>query len=141
MKLARLWFSAVAICILAGPSAAADHFHIGWASVDITPDRPVAMRGSTVSAGVIDPITATALAMEYVSGRASEKVIMISCDLQHITDGSRYDANMLGNVRTMLQTFVPELRPEQIIMMATHTHVGPSVQSDREYNLFASETG
>ena len=40
---------------------------VGWASVDITPDEPVVLRGqfhARVSEGVMDPVTATTLAIE-----------------------------------------------------------------------------
>ena len=59
-------------------------------------------------------------------------------NLQHITDGNRYSANMLADVRTLVHAAVPELEPEQIILMATHTHVAPSVQKDAEYCELAS---
>ena len=41
--------------------------HIGWASADITPEQPVVITGqfyARVSEGVMDPVTATALALE-----------------------------------------------------------------------------
>jgi hypothetical protein len=128
----------LAILTLGQTTAVAGVLRIGWAAVDITPDRPVAMRQGAVSAGVQDPITATVLAMESGDGAETQKLIMISCDLQHITDGNRYPADMLGDVRSMLRESVPELKPENIIMLATHTHVAPSVQNDRAYGLFAA---
>lgn len=117
---------------------------VGWSHVDITPDGPVRMRGGIQSEGVLDPITATVLALESGGGDPSEEMrkraaILVSCDLQHITDGNRYEANMRDDVRALVTAAVPELSGSQIILMATHTHVGPSVQSAPEYNQFASK--
>ena len=58
---------------------------IGWASVDITPDEPVEICGQfhvRVSEGVMDPVTATALAMSA----GDEAVVLVSCDLVAISD-------------------------------------------------------
>ncbi len=127
------------VLILPLKASAAEALKIGWASADITPDRPVAMRGRELSEGVKDPVTATALALERGAGEAVERVILVSCDLQHITDGNRYEANMLAKVRALLQTALPEVPSGNVILMATHTHVAPSVQTDKEYEVFASE--
>jgi hypothetical protein len=116
---------------------------VGWASTDITPEGSARMRGGINSAGVLDPITATVLVLERSdpSGKSDtfhDAVVLVSCDLQHITDGNRYAANMRDDVRARVTKSIPELRGEQIILMATHTHVAPSVQSDAKYNKFAT---
>ncbi len=121
--------------LMPAPASSAEALNIGWAAADITPDGPASMRGLIRSEGVLDPVTATALALE----QGAEKIILISCDLQHITDGNRYTANMLANVRAQVTAVVPELTAEQIILMATHTHVAPSVQTDPRYERFASQ--
>ncbi len=128
----------ILFAIVATVLSAEGALQIGWASADITPNGSVAMRGKTASTGVMDPITATVVALESGDGASSEKVILISCDLQHITDGNRYDANMRDEVRAWVTQAIPELKPEQIILMATHTHVAPSVQKDEDYREFAS---
>ena len=119
---------------------AGDTLSIGWSSVDITPENSAMMRGGIRSTGVLDPITATVLALESSdeSAGSSNRFILVSCDRQHITDGNRYPANMLGDVRALASRAVPEIEPNQIILMATHTHVAPSVQADPEYLKFAS---
>ncbi len=137
-RLRGFWFCAVLNCLLAGVADANERILVGWGGADITPDGPVMMRGGVVSKGVRDPITATALALESMDGDSSQKVMLISCDLLHITDGNRNDADMLKSVRTLLGASIPELRAEQIIMMATHTHVAPSVHAADDYNVFAS---
>jgi hypothetical protein len=52
-------FAAVAVC-----SAADGRLFVGWSSVDVTPERPVALAGqmhTRISTYVHDPIMATAL--------------------------------------------------------------------------------
>ena len=104
-------------------AAAKDGLRIGWASVDISPDRPVFLAGyfnARVSEGVADPITATALALESVAGgRTAGHVVMVSCDLISISDDVR-DA-----VRAHVREAVPELDPQAVFLSATHTHVAP----------------
>ena len=77
----------------AGEEQRAGQLRIGWASADLTPDKPVVLIGSSrarVSEGVSDPITATALAIESVrEGKPVGMVIMVSCDLCIITDALR----------------------------------------------------
>ncbi|MCE5345346.1 MAG: hypothetical protein LLG13_03510 [Bacteroidales bacterium] len=120
-------------------------FYIGWASVDITPDKPVLVAGqfpARVSEGVLDPITATALAIESGAEPSSEKVIMISCDLVSISDGTRneYDENLRDNVRNLLKESLPELKPEQVILNATHTHTAPYCSSEKDSkNIYGVE--
>ncbi|HOF20208.1 MAG TPA: hypothetical protein PLO24_03060 [Bacteroidales bacterium] len=112
------------------------NFKIGWASADITPDKPVLIAGqfhARVMEGVMDPITATALALESGSGPSSAKIIMISCDLVSISDGMRDGSpdNLRDNVRELLKHTIPEVSPEQIFLNATHTHTAPLVGSAR----------
>ncbi|MCK9412508.1 MAG: hypothetical protein M0Q53_09425 [Prolixibacteraceae bacterium] len=95
---------------------------IGWASENITPDSPVLISGqfhARVSEGVMDPVTVTALAIESGTGPSSEKAIMISCDLAGINN------DLLVAVRESLMKSLPEIKPEQIIISATHTHTAP----------------
>lgn len=110
----------------------AGNFHIGWASVDITPEQPVLIRGALrarVSEGVMDPLMATVLVMESGAGPLSEKVIMVSCDLIAISDGmvEGLSDNLRDNVRRLLKAKIPEINPDQIILNATHTHAAPDV--------------
>ncbi len=110
----------------------AGNFKIGWSSVDITPEESVLIRTQWVSEGVMDPVTATVLALESGNGPASEKIIFISCDLAEIPDGGRYksDDNLRDNIRRSITESIPELEPEQIILNATHTHSAPFVLSE-----------
>ncbi len=98
---------------------------IGWASRDVTPERPVLLRGqfhARVSEGVLDPITVTALALESVrDGRAADRAVLVSCDFVGIPDSLR-DA-----VRSRLRIRLPELDPLLVCLNATHTHTAPGV--------------
>ncbi len=110
------------------------NLNIGWASVDITPDKPVLVAGqfhARVMEGVMDPITATALAFEYGSGPSSQKAILVSCDIVGISDGFRDGSsdNLRDNVRKLLTNTLPEIKAEQIFLNATHTHTAPLVSS------------
>ncbi|MEW4564818.1 hypothetical protein AB1K70_19920 [Bremerella sp. JC770] len=111
---------------------------LGWSSADLTPDRPVAMRGNVLSEGVLDPIFATALAIESGSGENAERVVLVGCDLLWIPDGNRKDANLRDRVRDLVHDAIPEIPHGNVILMATHTHVAPSLHGDKAYAEFAA---
>ena len=96
---------------------------IGWAQADITPDKPVLLAGqfhARISEGVMDPVTATALAIEgAMDGSHAQQAIMVSCDLATISDELR-DA-----VRERARTACAEINPETLFVGATHTHSAP----------------
>lgn len=100
---------------------------IGWGSADLTPNRPVLVTGqfhARVSEGVMDPITATALALE--SAGSAQRAIMVSCDLVAIPD------NLLDAVRAQIKRRLPELDPLTVFLNATHTHAAPEVRVDAQ---------
>ena len=116
---------------------------LGWATRDVTPERPVILRGQfnvRISQSVRDPITVTALALD--SG--DDHCVMVSADRvgvpQHILDG----------VRDGLQS-IPDLDPGKVFVSATHTHSapatidsawedqGPDVMKPSEYGAFLIE--
>ncbi|NLB27299.1 MAG: hypothetical protein GX820_11485 [Bacteroidales bacterium] len=112
----------------------AENFKVGWSMVDITPDRPVLVSGqfhARVSEGVNDHVYATTMALESGSGSTSEKVIMISCDLVSISDDMRGGSkdNLRDRVRDLVTGSLPELKAEDIIIHATHSHTAPYVSS------------
>lgn len=103
---------------------------IGWAQSNITPNKPVLIAGqfhARVSEGVMDPVTATVLALESGSGESSEKVFLISCDLVGISDGTRDDekGNLRNTIREKITRNIPGVLPEKIVINATHTHTAP----------------
>ncbi len=101
----------------------ANTFRIGWASRDVTPDRPVILRGQfrvRVSEAVRDPITVTALALE--SG--GEQCVMVSVDRVGIPE------RILTGVRERVSETMPGLDGERIFMNATHTHAAPGTRDE-----------
>ena len=102
--------------------------HVGWASTDITPDKPVVIAGqfhARVSEGVLDPITATALALESTdSDGPANQCVMVSCDLAVIAD------NLRDQVRAIVTEQLPQLDPLSIMFNATHTHEAPEIRTD-----------
>ncbi len=114
-----------------------NNLYIGWDSTDITPDKPVLLSGqfhARVSTGVLDPVTATVLAIESGKGLSSEKAILISCDLVTISDGNNRildskGLNLRDRVRDLVRKSIPEINPENIFLNATHTHTAPFLSS------------
>jgi len=101
----------------------AGNVSIGWAQADITPDQQVILAGqfhARVSEGVMDPVTATALAIESVhTDGTCGQVVMVSCDLACMTNEMR-DA-----VRARVRADAGGLDPDSILIGATHTHSAP----------------
>jgi len=99
---------------------------IGWAQADITPDQSVLLAGqfhARVSEGVMDPVTATALAVESVDDAGSRgQVVMVSCDLATVSDDLR-DA-----VRARVRSRLDALDPCRMFLSATHTHSAPDAR-------------
>ena len=115
---------------------------VGWANTDITPDRPVVIVGqfyARVSEGVLDPITATAMAFESRrEGATVAAGVIVSCDVVSIPDGFR------EMVRRRVADELPELDPRLIMLSATHTHTGPNArvpESDAERPATAAMPG
>jgi len=123
---------------------ATERLHVGWATQDVTPDRPVMLRGQfhvRISESVHDPITVTALALES----KGEQCVMVSADLATIPE------DLLAGVRRRLKTLAPDLSPEKVFISATHTHTAPTtidgvwedqdpgVMRPREYAAFFVE--
>lgn len=145
MKITRLFLSAIMIFALIltpgckvrdeAMESNTGNLRIGWASSDITPDKPVILHGqfhARISEGIMDQVTATALAMESVKNNSSVKVILVSCDLVFIT------GDLLNAVRNRLKEAVPELDLQNVILNGTHTHSGPQFAASREViNEFA----
>src|SRR5690606_13366256 len=96
--------------------------NIGWASADLTPVKPVLIAGqfhARVSEGVMDPITATVLAIESVQGSSSEQAIMVSCDFVAISDGMRDHSDLRARVRQLVKELSPSIKADQIMLNAT----------------------
>ncbi|MBO4883919.1 MAG: hypothetical protein J5602_01275 [Clostridia bacterium] len=104
---------------------------IGWASRDITTDKPIPVNGQAylrVSEGVMDPLTTTALVVD--DGR--DCAIFVSID----TGGIR--CGLHDEIREKTRALRPEIPVEKIITNATHTHTGAS-HFYSTFNTWASE--
>jgi len=104
---------------------------IGWGSTNITPDRPVQLAGQwyeRISEGVMDPITATALALETVGEDGPvEQAIMVSCDLAAIRTGVQ------PKVKSAVASRLPGFDISKLFLFATHTHTAPVMLEGRWY--------
>lgn len=127
-------------CLLAavipvGAEPLAGHpLYVGWASVDITPQQPVALTGQLskrISQGVRDPLTATALALETqdAEGRR-EQAILVSCDFLYIV------GVIQERIREAIRSEIPGFDPDKLFLNATHTHTGPGFLDDAFGNLY-----
>ncbi len=97
--------------------------YAGWAQVDITPERPVALVGQLhkrISKGVRDRLTATALALETRTADGScEQAVMVSCDVIYIRKA------MQKRLREVVKPQIPDFDVEKLFLNATHTHTAP----------------
>jgi hypothetical protein len=97
--------------------------YVSWATVDITPDKPVALVGQLhkrISQKVRDPLTATALALETrgEDGRR-EQAILVSCDVLYIRK------SVQDRLREVVKDKLPDFDVEKLLLNATHTHTAP----------------
>ena len=95
---------------------------IGWSTTDITPNQKVDLRGqfpARVSEGVLDPVTATVLAIESPEPSSNGQALIISCDLVAI------DTEIVEAVRKKIKAVLNDFDTDHIIISATHTHTAP----------------
>ncbi len=100
---------------------------VGAASVDITPDKPVALQGQfalRISKGVDNPLRASAVALETrQNGQVQDQAIFISCDLTSITE------QLQQKLRDRLRQEMADFDLRKLVLTATHTHTAPVVNS------------
>ena len=124
------------VFVFAAPSLPAAQLHVGAATIDITPDQPVALDGQRnvrISKKVDTHLFATALAIESREGdRVLDQVVFVSCDLVAIRQG------ILAKVREKIGDRLPGVDLKKIFLNATHTHTAP-VTVEGRYAL--PETG
>ena len=122
--------------LLSGQTAPAPQsvLHAGWATVDVTPEKPVALVGQLhkrISQKVRDPLTATALALEMqMQDGRREQALLISCDLLYIRK------TMQDRLRQAVKAQLPDLETEKLLLNATHTHTGPGFADDDFGSLY-----
>lgn len=106
---------------------------IGWATRDITPRRPVMLRGQfnvRMATRVRDPLTATVLALQ--SGD--------DCALIASIDSCGADDDVIAESRELIARKLPGFDASKFVMSATHTHTAPfsgahalSLQKEEDY--------
>ncbi len=95
-------------------------FELGIAVRSIVPEGPAMVQGQKyvrIATAAQDPISATAMAIngQRADGTA-ERAVLISLDIAMVT------VSLEAQVRAAVCARVPELKPENIVLMATHTH-------------------
>ncbi|NUN92556.1 MAG: hypothetical protein HUU04_02105 [Verrucomicrobiae bacterium] len=90
---------------------------IGWATRDLTPDRPVQLQGQKyrrIAHSTLDPITVTAWVFD--DGDPSHAAALVSLDVVSPPD------SLIRRVRETIASRLRDLPAEQIVLLATHTH-------------------
>ena len=101
---------------------------IGWASRDVSTDKPVEITGQfykRISKGIIDPITITALVMED----GADYAIFLSGDFVNAID------SIINDIRTAVFKKNPEIKTEKILFSVTHTHTSPCYMLNTDYDF------
>lgn len=126
----------IALAFSLQAAALADELLIGAATIDIMPDRPVALAGqfsTRISTKPETPIVAAALAFEAKrDGKGVEHALIITCDLVAIRNP------VLDKIRAQLQPLLPDVDMRKVIVTATHTHTAP-VTSEVHENRYLYE--
>ena len=143
----RLWPAVLLVICPPLLSASAAELHIGAATTNITPDRPVALAGQMhlrVTKTVESLCTATAVALETrQGGKSVDQAIMVSCDLAAIRGSlERTTSAMDEFVECKIQEqFRQQVKAKlvgfdvgKLFLNATHTHTAP-VTFDGFYDI------
>jgi hypothetical protein len=105
---------------------------IGWGTRDITPERPVLLRGLfnlRVATHIRDRLTTTALALD----NGVDQALIISVDACGVDEG------VVDACRQALTARCPEVVSQKVFVSATHTHTAPfagsglGLQNEAEY--------
>lgn len=111
----------------------ASQLHIGASTVDITPEKPVALAGqfrTRISKENATRLQASAFALESRDGdRSLDHVVSVSCDLIAIRAG------VPEELRERLKGKLEGLDPNKIFLSATHTHTAPVTNDDHSYDI------
>lgn len=102
---------------------------VGWSSVDITPENPVPLQGqfaARVSEGVLDPLTASVLVLESVNEARPSRAIFVSCDIIEVSN------DLHAAVQDRIKKLLPEIKPEEVIINATHTHTALDISANAD---------
>lgn len=100
---------------------AAESLCVGVAETDITPPEQYPLSGyyfERLATGAIDPLKAHALVL-----RGEQKFVLVTCDLTGIS------ADLTAQVRRRAAARI-DVRPEQIVLTASHSHTAPDYFKD-----------
>lgn len=124
----------VLFCCAGAHADGSDPLYAGWATIDITPDKPVALVGQLhkrVSKRVRDPLTATALALETRGPQGQrEQAILISCDVLYTRKVVQ------ERLRQLLKAKLPDFDTDKLLLNATHTHTAPGFVDETFGDLY-----
>ena len=104
---------------------------IGWAEESLVPEKKVSLEGQffeRISEYVESEITVTAMAVE---GNNSQ-MILASADLVG------FDQDMLTLTREKFARLTDDVKPENLIVCATHTHTSLTMEVETNYSTVAS---
>lgn len=90
---------------------------LGWESRTFTPERPAMLRGQKyrrIAGEAMDPLTVTALALS--EDASDTDIVLVSLDIVSVPD------NLLATIRKRVESSIPALRGDQLVVCATHTH-------------------
>jgi hypothetical protein len=101
-------------------------FQVGWATVSITPDKPVQLAGQfherVSRERTLYPCLATALAIEGADEEGNPvQAILIACDLVNV------GRTHVEDIRTRIVRELPDFDGTHLSVHATHTHTGPTL--------------
>jgi sugar phosphate isomerase/epimerase len=98
---------------------------VGWASTDITPQKPVNLVGQyekRIARRTHDPLTATALAFETRGDTGPvDQAILVSCDVIGVPKA------VMEKLREKLKPRLPDFEVRKLLLNATHTHTAPGL--------------
>jgi hypothetical protein len=98
---------------------------VGWATADITPQKPVNLVGQyekRIARRTLDPLTATALAFETRGDTGPvDQAILVSCDVIGIPKA------VMEKLREKLKPRLPDFDVRKLLLNATHTHTAPGL--------------
>ncbi len=129
----RTLFLIISVILINVVKLNAGNILIGTASVDITPELPVALTGQfhlRIAEVIETPLTANIIALESKEETGeSDAAIMVSCDLLYISN------EMLQMVREEVSQKVAGLDVSKIFLSATHTHTAPVLINDTSFSF------
>lgn len=102
--------------------------YVGSATVDISPQLPVALDGQfhlRIADKSDTPLQASILAIESrVNSKGLDTVVFVSCDLVGIADALKKE------LRNEVHKRIPGFNTSKIILNATHTHTAPVTEDN-----------